>query len=196
MVRIATVTLVAFATSAFASSHIRIRGGPRVELARRTPAGEDTAAKQQAQMLRDYAKQLEQYAEQLEKGGGTETGNGQPPPNIPSGNGTETGNKPPIPSRRRSSPLYPSAGDYPTGDVLRKDMKTPILLQAFSGHAFVEKGAVHASLDVSATVRAFDKRIHELTGFRLEGLTPMSLAKNITVLTLFAQVCKDALVEF
>ncbi|KAK8928089.1 hypothetical protein VCV18_004581 [Metarhizium anisopliae] len=75
-------------------------------------------------------------------------------------------------------------------------MKTPILLQAFSGHAFVEKGAVHASLDVSATVRAFDKRIHELTGFRLEGLTPMSLAKNITVLTLFAQVCKDALVEF
>lgn len=67
-------------------------------------------------MLRDYAKQLEQYAEQLEKGGGTETGNGQPPPNIPSGNGTETGNKPPIPSRRRSSPLYPSAGDYPTGD--------------------------------------------------------------------------------
>ncbi|KAK9434776.1 hypothetical protein VB005_09559 [Metarhizium brunneum] len=78
-------------------------------------------------------------------------------------------------------------------------MKTPILLQAFSGHAFVEKGAVHASLDVSATVRAFfDKRIHELTGFRfrLKGLTPISLAKNATVSTLFAQVRKDALVEF
>lgn len=75
-------------------------------------------------------------------------------------------------------------------------MKTPILLQAFSGHAFVEKGAVHASLDVSAIVRAFDKRIRELTGFRLKGLTPISLAKNITVSTLFAQVRKDSLIEF
>ncbi|QLI66057.1 uncharacterized protein G6M90_00g028040 [Metarhizium brunneum] len=77
-------------------------------------------------------------------------------------------------------------------------MKTPILLQAFSGHAFVGKGAVHASLDVSATMRAFDKRIHELTGFRfrLKGLTPISLAKNATISTLFAQVRKDALVEF
>ncbi|KAK9434775.1 Heat shock protein Hsp70 [Metarhizium brunneum] len=115
MVRIAMVTLVAFAASAFASPHIRVRGGARVELARRTPAGEDTAAKQQAQIVRNYAKQLEQYAEQLEKGGGTETGNGQPTPNTPSGNGTETGNKPPTPSRPGSSPLFPGAKDDATG---------------------------------------------------------------------------------
>lgn len=47
------------------------------------------------------------------------------------------------------------------------DIKALILLQAVSGHAFVEKGALNAGLDVNAVVTAFDERIHELTGFRL-----------------------------
>ena len=75
------------------------------------------------------------------------------------------------------------------------DIKALILLQAVSGHAFVEKGAINSNLDVAATVAAFDKRIHELTGFRLKELTPIPLAKNVTVPTLFAQVRKDALID-
>ncbi|RGP81341.1 esterase lipase [Fusarium longipes] len=75
------------------------------------------------------------------------------------------------------------------------DIKAMILLQAVSGHAFVEKGAINAGLDKEATVSTFDKRIHELTGFRLKELTPIPLAKNVKVPTLFAQVRKDALID-
>ncbi|KAJ4332255.1 hypothetical protein N0V95_009710, partial [Ascochyta clinopodiicola] len=76
-----------------------------------------------------------------------------------------------------------------------KDIKAMILLQAVSGHAYVEKGALNSGLDKDATVAAFDKRIHELTGFRLKKMTPVPLAKNVTVPTLFAQVRKDALID-
>jgi uncharacterized protein len=75
------------------------------------------------------------------------------------------------------------------------DIKALILLQAVSGHAFVEKGALNAGLDVDATVTAFDKRIYELTGFRLKELTPIPLAGNVKVPTLFAQVRKDTLID-
>ncbi|KAG9751917.1 alpha/beta-hydrolase, partial [Aureobasidium melanogenum] len=74
-------------------------------------------------------------------------------------------------------------------------IKALILLQAVSGYAFVEKGAINAGLDVQATVTAFDKRIYELTGFRLNELTPIPLAKNVTMPTLFAQVRKDVLID-
>ncbi|KAF5254123.1 hypothetical protein FANTH_1005 [Fusarium anthophilum] len=76
-----------------------------------------------------------------------------------------------------------------------KSIKAMILLQAVSGHAFVEKGAINSGLDKEATVAAFDKRIYELTGFRLKELTPLPLAKNVTVPTLFAQVRKDFLID-
>ncbi|KAI8939224.1 hypothetical protein NX059_005051 [Plenodomus lindquistii] len=76
-----------------------------------------------------------------------------------------------------------------------KVIKAMILLQAVSGHAFVEKGALNSGFDKEATVIAFDKRIHELTGFRLKELTPIPLAHNVTVPTLFAQVRKDALID-
>ncbi|OAL50124.1 hypothetical protein IQ07DRAFT_567814 [Pyrenochaeta sp. DS3sAY3a] len=76
-----------------------------------------------------------------------------------------------------------------------QDIKAMILLQAVSGHAFVEKGALDSGLDKDATVSTFDKRIHELTGFRLKELTPLPLARNVTVPTLFAQVRKDALID-
>ncbi|KAF2021094.1 alpha/beta-hydrolase [Aaosphaeria arxii CBS 175.79] len=76
-----------------------------------------------------------------------------------------------------------------------KDIKAMILLQAVSGHAFVEKGALNSGLDKDATVSAFDKRIYELTGFRLKELTPIPLAHNVTVPTLFAQVRKDSLID-
>ncbi|KAL7893167.1 Alpha/Beta hydrolase protein [Trichoderma sp. SZMC 28014] len=75
------------------------------------------------------------------------------------------------------------------------DIKAMVLLQAVSGHAFVEKGAINAGLDVDETVKAFDKRIHDLTGFYLKELSPIPLAKNVTVPTLFAQVRKDALID-
>ncbi|OAA82459.1 Esterase/lipase [Akanthomyces lecanii RCEF 1005] len=75
------------------------------------------------------------------------------------------------------------------------DIKAMILLQAVSGHAFVEQGAKNAGLDVEATVTAFDKRIHDLTGFRLTELTPIPLARNVTVPTLVAQVRNDCLID-
>jgi pimeloyl-ACP methyl ester carboxylesterase len=75
------------------------------------------------------------------------------------------------------------------------DIKALILLQAVSGHAFVEKGAIDAGLDVGETTKAFDERIHELTGFRLKELDPAPLAKNVKVPTLFAQVRKDSLID-
>jgi hypothetical protein len=76
-----------------------------------------------------------------------------------------------------------------------KTIKAMILLQAVSGHAFVEKGAINSGLDKEATVAAFDKRIHELTGFWLAELTPLPLAKSVTVPTLFAQVRRDTLID-
>ncbi|EGU89185.1 hypothetical protein HZS61_011752 [Fusarium oxysporum f. sp. conglutinans] len=76
-----------------------------------------------------------------------------------------------------------------------KAMKAMILLQAVSGHAFVEQGAINPGLDKETTVAAFDKRIHELTGFWLAELTPLPLAKNVTVPTLFAQVRRDTLID-
>lgn len=75
------------------------------------------------------------------------------------------------------------------------DIKAMILLQAVSGHAFVEQGAKSNGFDVAETVAAFDTRIHELTGFRLKELTPIPLAKNVHVPTLFAQVRKDAMID-
>ncbi|SCO82609.1 uncharacterized protein FRV6_06822 [Fusarium oxysporum] len=76
-----------------------------------------------------------------------------------------------------------------------KTMKAMVLLQAVSGHAFVEKGPINSGLDKEATVAAFDKRIHELTGFWLAELTPLPLAKNVTVPTLFAQVRRDTWID-
>lgn len=75
------------------------------------------------------------------------------------------------------------------------DIKCMILLQAVSGHAFVEQGAKNMGLDVDATLKAADKRIHELTGFHLKELTPIPHAKNVKVPTLFAQVRKDSLID-
>jgi len=77
----------------------------------------------------------------------------------------------------------------------KDDVKAMILLQAVSGHAFVEKAAKDQNLDISATLKTFDRRIHELTGFRLNELTPIPLAKNVKVPTLFAQVRKDFLID-
>lgn len=76
-----------------------------------------------------------------------------------------------------------------------EDIKCMILLQAVSGHAFVEKGAKDLGLDVPATTKAFDKRIHDLTGFYLHELTPIPYAKAVTVPTLVAQVRKDSLID-
>lgn len=76
-----------------------------------------------------------------------------------------------------------------------QDIQAMVLLQAVSGHAFVEKGARNAGLDVDQTVAAFDKRLHELTGFRLKELDPTPLAKNVKVPTMFAQVRKDTLID-
>ena len=77
----------------------------------------------------------------------------------------------------------------------KDDIKAMILLQAVSGHAFVEKGAKDLNLDVPATLKAFDERIHDLTGFFLRELTPIPLAKNVKVPTLFAQVRRDFLID-
>jgi alpha-beta hydrolase superfamily lysophospholipase len=77
----------------------------------------------------------------------------------------------------------------------KDDVKAMILLQAVSGHAFVEKGAKNLNLDVPATLKAFDHRIHELTGFRLNELTPIPLTKDVKVPTLFVQVRKDSLID-
>lgn len=74
-------------------------------------------------------------------------------------------------------------------------VKAMILVQAVSGHTFVEQGAKNLGLDVAATTKAFDKRIHDLTGFHLSELTPIPYAKNVTCPTLFAQVRKDSLID-
>ncbi|KAI7228686.1 alpha/beta-hydrolase [Hortaea werneckii] len=76
-----------------------------------------------------------------------------------------------------------------------KGIKAMILLQAVSGHAFVEKGAKDRGLDVDLTIAAFDKRIHDLTGFHLADLTPIPHGKNVTCPTLFAQIRKDSLID-
>lgn len=75
------------------------------------------------------------------------------------------------------------------------DIKAMILLQPVSGHAFVEKGAADLGLDVPSTVKAFDTRIHDLTGFHLNELTPIPYAKHVTIPTLVAQVRKDSLID-
>lgn len=75
------------------------------------------------------------------------------------------------------------------------EVKCVILLQAVSGHAFVEKGAKDSGFDVPATLQKFDARIHELTGFRLKELTPIPYAKDVKVPALVAQVRKDFLID-
>ncbi|KID84752.1 hypothetical protein MGU_08097 [Metarhizium guizhouense ARSEF 977] len=110
MVRIAMVTLMALATSTFAASHMRLRGGAKVEVARRTPEGEKTAAQEQAEILRKYAKDLEKEADKLEKG--DDTSSSRPP----SGNGTETADKRSSASRAGSTVSSTGAGNDPTGD--------------------------------------------------------------------------------
>lgn len=64
-----------------------------------------------------------------------------------------------------------------------------------SGHDVIEQGAKNAGSDVDQTVAAFDKYIQGLTGFQLKELTPVQLAKNVTVPTLFAQVKEDSLID-
>ncbi len=73
------------------------------------------------------------------------------------------------------------------------DIKALILLRAVSDTPSWR--AINSNLDIDATIRAFDRRLHELTGFRLEELTPISLAKNVTFPTLFAQVRKDTIID-
>lgn len=76
-----------------------------------------------------------------------------------------------------------------------QDIQAMVLLQAVSGHAFVEKGALNAGLDVDQTVVAFDQHLHELTGFRLKELDPTPLAKNVKVPTMVVQVRRDTLID-
>lgn len=66
-----------------------------------------------------------------------------------------------------------------------------IALQPVSARAFVETGARNAGLDPEQTARAFDENIFHKTGFHIDELTPLDVAKDVKVPTLVAQVHRD-----
>ena len=47
--------------------------------------------------------------------------------------------------------------------------------------------------DVPAAAKQFDKRIHELTGFCIDELSPLNYAKDVRIPTLVAQVPRDTM---
>jgi hypothetical protein len=74
-------------------------------------------------------------------------------------------------------------------------IKALVLLQPVWARTFIERGAESMHLDPEKAAKRLDQRVRELTGFRLDELTPLPYAKHVKVPTLQAQVRRDSLIH-
>lgn len=74
-------------------------------------------------------------------------------------------------------------------------IKALVALQAVSGRAFIVRGAEKMKLDPDKAAAQLDERIHELTGFRLDEMSPTPSAPAVKVPTLIAQLRRDSLIH-
>lgn len=70
-----------------------------------------------------------------------------------------------------------------------------VLLNVVSGRTFIERGAENFKMDPGKASRRLDKRVRELTGFRLDEETPLPYAPAVTAPTLMAQLKRDFLIH-
>jgi len=76
-----------------------------------------------------------------------------------------------------------------------RDIKAMVAVQPVSGRTFIERGAEMLHLDPDKTLKRFDDRIHRLTGFHLDELTPLPYAQHVKVPTLQVQLRRDLLIN-
>ena len=70
-----------------------------------------------------------------------------------------------------------------------------LALQPASGRTFIERGAENIKLDPKKAADQLDERVHELTGFRLDEMSPIPSAAGVRVPTLLVQLRRDTLVN-
>jgi hypothetical protein len=69
------------------------------------------------------------------------------------------------------------------------------LLQPASGRTFIERGAENIKLDPKKAAKRLDERIHELSGFHLDEMSPTPSAGHVKVPTFLAQLRRDSIVN-
>jgi pimeloyl-ACP methyl ester carboxylesterase len=74
-------------------------------------------------------------------------------------------------------------------------IKALVLLNVVSGKTFIERGAENLKLDAAKAAKQLDERLREMTGFRLDELTPRPYGHGVTVPTLMAQLRRDFLIH-
>jgi hypothetical protein len=74
-------------------------------------------------------------------------------------------------------------------------IKALVLLNVVSGKTFIERGAENLHLDPVKAVERLDERSRELTGFRLDELTPRPYGGGVKVPTLMVQLRRDFLIH-
>lgn len=70
-----------------------------------------------------------------------------------------------------------------------------LLLQPASGRTFIERAAENMHLDPARAAERLDERIYELSGFRLDEMSPTPHAHAVEVPTLLAQLRRDSIVD-
>ncbi|HVH41823.1 MAG TPA: alpha/beta hydrolase [Labilithrix sp.] len=76
-----------------------------------------------------------------------------------------------------------------------RDVRCLVALQPVSSRTFVEKTFSNLNLDPVEGTKLFEERIHELTGFHMDELTPIPYAKNVRVPTLQVQLRRDKAID-
>lgn len=72
-----------------------------------------------------------------------------------------------------------------------RDVRTMIAVQPVSARTFVERTFETAKLDPKEGARLFDEKIHLMTGFHIDELSPLSYAKDVRIPTLQTQLRHD-----
>lgn len=74
-------------------------------------------------------------------------------------------------------------------------IKALVLIMVVSARTFIERGAENLKLDPEKAAQRLDERLREMTGFRLDELTPRPHAHAVKVPTLMAQLRRDFLIH-
>jgi pimeloyl-ACP methyl ester carboxylesterase len=74
-------------------------------------------------------------------------------------------------------------------------IKALVLLNVVSGKTFIERGAENLKLDPERAARQLDERLRQMTGFRLDELTPRPHGHGVRVPTLMAQLRREFLIH-
>lgn len=74
-------------------------------------------------------------------------------------------------------------------------IKALMLIMVVSGRTFIERGAENLKLDPEKAAERLDVRLREMTGFRLDELTPRPHAHAVKIPTLMAQLRRDFLIH-